>query len=58
MSPALAGRFFTKEPPGKPPTFLLSRHSAQLVSSDGDGATTRGEFFTKAGEAAAEEPLL
>ena len=58
MSPALVGRFFTTEPPGKPPTFLLSRQSAQLVSSDGDGAMTRGEFFTKASETAAEEHLL
>ena len=29
--------------------FLLSGQSAQPVSSDGDGATTQGEFFTKGG---------
>ena len=49
MSPALGGGFFTTEPPGETPTFLLSGQSAQPVSSDGDGATTQGEFFTKGG---------
>ena len=33
VSPALSGRFFTAEPPGKPPNFLTSLHFFLLINT-------------------------
>ena len=33
VSPALSGRFFTAEPPGKPPHFLTSLHFFPLINT-------------------------